>query len=32
LCLGFWFILRGSGLNIRYLSPLVKQVGVSVCQ
>jgi sulfite exporter TauE/SafE len=31
VCLGFWFILRGSGLNIPYLSPLVKEVGVSVC-
>ena len=31
MCLGFWFIMRGSGLNIPYLSPTVKQVGVSVC-
>ncbi|MFD0764358.1 sulfite exporter TauE/SafE family protein [Mucilaginibacter lutimaris] len=31
ICLGCWFILRGSGLNIPYLSPVVKQVGVSVC-
>jgi sulfite exporter TauE/SafE len=31
VCLGFWFILRGSGLNIPYLSPVIKQVGVSVC-
>jgi sulfite exporter TauE/SafE len=31
LCLGFWFILRGLNLNIPYLSPVVKQVGVSVC-
>jgi len=29
--LGFWFILRGSGLNIPYLSPGVKAPGVSVC-
>lgn len=32
VCLGFWFILRGSGLNIHYLSPAVKQVGVGVCR
>lgn len=31
VCLGFWFILRGSGLNIPYLSPIVKEVGVEVC-
>ena len=31
VCLGFWFILRGSGLNIPYLSPLAKQVGTSIC-
>lgn len=29
--LGIWFVLRGSALNIPYLSPLVKQIGVSVC-
>lgn len=32
VCLGFWFILRGSGLNIPYLSPVVKDVGVGVCR
>ena len=31
VCLGFWFILRGSGLNIPYLSPVAKTVGVSIC-
>lgn len=32
VCLGFWFILRGSGLNIPYLSPVIKDVGVGVCR
>jgi len=31
VCLGFWFILRGAGLNIPYLSPAKTTVGVSVC-
>jgi sulfite exporter TauE/SafE len=31
VCLGFWFILRGSGLNIPYLSPPKQQSGVAVC-
>ncbi|OJW13340.1 sulfite exporter TauE/SafE family protein [Mucilaginibacter sp. 44-25] len=31
ILLGAWFMLRGAGLNIPYLSPQVKTVGVSVC-
>jgi sulfite exporter TauE/SafE len=31
ICLGCWFILRGSGLNIPYLSPVAKTLGVSIC-
>jgi sulfite exporter TauE/SafE len=31
VCLGIWFVLRGSGLNIPYLSPHSKTIGVSVC-
>jgi len=30
ICLGFWFLLRGAGLNIPYLSPAKPQPGV-VC-
>jgi sulfite exporter TauE/SafE len=32
VCLGFWFVLRGSDLNIPYLSPLLKQVGTTICR
>ncbi|OOQ58738.1 sulfite exporter TauE/SafE family protein [Mucilaginibacter pedocola] len=32
VCLGCWFILRGSGLNIPYLSPVTKTVGTSICR
>lgn len=31
VCLGFWFILRGMDLNIRYLSPSVKP-GTAICK
>ncbi|RFZ89946.1 sulfite exporter TauE/SafE family protein [Mucilaginibacter conchicola] len=31
ILLGAWFILRGANLDIPYLSPLVKAVGVSIC-
>ncbi|MFD0795597.1 sulfite exporter TauE/SafE family protein [Mucilaginibacter litoreus] len=31
LLLGVWFVLRGAGLNIPYLSPLIKDMGVSIC-
>lgn len=32
VCLGFWFILRGAGLDIPYLSPARAQSGVAVCK
>jgi uncharacterized protein len=31
ICLGLWFILRGIGLNIPYLSPDRQSPGTSVC-
>ena len=31
VCLGFWFLLRGMGLDIPYLSPPNQATGVSVC-
>jgi sulfite exporter TauE/SafE len=31
VCLGFWFLLRGMGLDIPYLSPARQNNGVSVC-
>jgi sulfite exporter TauE/SafE len=31
VCLGFWFLLRGMGLDIPYLSPAKQAAGVSVC-
>lgn len=31
ICLGVWFVLRGSGLNIPYLSPAKQASGVSLC-
>lgn len=32
VCLGFWFILRGSNLNIPYLSPAKQSSAVGVCR
>jgi sulfite exporter TauE/SafE len=32
VCLGFWFILRGMDLNIRYLSPSKPDTGAAVCK
>jgi len=32
LCLGAWFILRASSLNIPYLSPVIDGAGQSVCK
>lgn len=31
VCLGFWFLLRGMGLDIPYLSPAKQATGISVC-
>jgi sulfite exporter TauE/SafE len=31
VCLGFWFLLRGMGLDIPYLSPAKQATSVSVC-
>ncbi|RFZ85318.1 sulfite exporter TauE/SafE family protein [Mucilaginibacter terrenus] len=31
IVLGCWFILRGAGLDLPYLSPLIKASGASVC-
>ncbi len=31
ICLGFWFILRGLGLDIPYLSPAKQNIGVTIC-
>jgi sulfite exporter TauE/SafE len=31
VCLGFWFLLRGMGLDIPYLSPPRQSTGVAVC-
>ena len=31
VCLGFWFILRGLGMNIPYLSPPKQTSGVTIC-
>lgn len=31
VCLGFWFILRGMGMNIPYLSPAKQASGITVC-
>lgn len=31
VCLGFWFLLRGMGLNIPYLSPAKQAAGITVC-
>jgi len=31
VCLGLWFMLRGMGLNIPYLSPEKQSSGISVC-
>lgn len=32
VCLGFWFILRGLGLNIPYLSPQKQTTGITSCR
>lgn len=32
ICLGFWFVLRGSNLNIPYLSPAKPAAGVTTCK
>jgi sulfite exporter TauE/SafE len=31
VCLGFWFLLRGMGLDIPYLSPAKQAAGITVC-
>jgi sulfite exporter TauE/SafE len=31
VCLGFWFIIRGMGLNIPYLSPERQATGITSC-
>jgi uncharacterized protein len=31
VCLGFWFIIRGMGLNIPYLSPAQQKSGITSC-
>jgi sulfite exporter TauE/SafE len=31
VCLGLWFLVRGLGLNIPYLSPAKQSSGVTIC-
>jgi len=31
VCLGFWFLLRGMGLDIPYLSPAKQNNGIAIC-